>query len=73
MNDFIDALKQQFPDGTVEITGEGGKFLATVVSEQFAGLSKIARHKLVYKALNPYIASGEIHALTIVANTASES
>jgi acid stress-induced BolA-like protein IbaG/YrbA len=43
-----------------------------VTSEVFAGLTTIKRHKLVYAAVNNEIASGELHALTIVAKTPAE-
>jgi BolA protein len=42
-----------------------------VVSEQFEGLNRIARHRLVYNALGPFMAS-DVHALSINAFTPSE-
>jgi BolA family transcriptional regulator, general stress-responsive regulator len=54
---------------------EGRHFSVRVVSERFAGLSRVARHRLVYDALKAQIeggASGNIHALAIDARTPSE-
>ncbi len=43
---------------------EGRHFSVRVVSERFAGLSRVGRHRLVYDALQALIARG-IHALAI--------
>jgi BolA protein len=50
---------------------EGGHFSVTLVSERFAGLSLVARHRLVYDALGPLMRAG-IHALAIEARTPDE-
>lgn len=42
----------------------GGHFRATVVSERFRGLSRIAAQRLVYDALGDAM-GGEIHALSV--------
>jgi acid stress-induced BolA-like protein IbaG/YrbA len=54
------------------VTGDGGKYEATVVSEAFEGLSMLKEHQLVYATVNEHIASGALHALTIKAYTPSE-
>lgn len=63
---------QDMPDAEVKVTGDEGKFTAQVISEQFAGLTPIKRHKLVYACVNDDIASGALHALTIIAKTPQE-
>ncbi|WKB53260.1 BolA family protein [Eleftheria terrae] len=50
---------------------EGRHFSVHVVSERFCGLSRLARHRLVYSALMPLIPQG-IHALAIQAHTPDE-
>jgi acid stress-induced BolA-like protein IbaG/YrbA len=65
-------IVQGMPDAEVSVTGDEGKFTAQVVSKQFAGLTTIKRHKLVYACVNDDIVSGELHALTIVAKTPQE-
>ena len=42
----------------------GGHFRATIVSERFEGLSRVAAQRLVYDALREEL-GGEIHALAL--------
>ncbi len=61
------------PDATVEMTdlaGDGDHWAAKVTSAQFAGMSRVAQHKLVYNALDGKM-GGVLHALqltTVVPN-----
>ena len=50
---------------------EGSHFNVRIVSEKFAGLPRISRHRLVYDAFRPWMAEG-IHALAIDARTPDE-
>ena len=43
---------------------EGRHFTVRVTSDAFAGLSRVARHRLVYDALQDFVARG-LHALAI--------
>lgn len=45
---------------------EGRHFTVRITSSRFAGLSRVARHRLVYDSLGPLAAQG-VHALAIVA------
>jgi acid stress-induced BolA-like protein IbaG/YrbA len=65
-------IAAQMPDAEVDVSGGEGKFVANVTSAAFDGLTPIKRHKLVYACVNDEIASGELHALTIVAKTPAE-
>jgi BolA protein len=51
---------------------EGRHFTVRVVSARFSGLSRVARHRLVYDALQILIPRG-IHALAIDARAPGES
>ena len=53
---------------------EGGEshFAVEIVSEAFAGLSRIARHRLVHEVLAEEL-SGGVHALAISARTPQEA
>lgn len=53
------------------VTGDGRHFEAVVVSEEFAGKSRIARHQLVYQALGDRMRE-EIHALSMKTHTPEE-
>jgi BolA protein len=51
---------------------EGAHFRVRIVSARFNGLSRVARHRLVYDAVRPWMAGG-IHALAIDARTPDEA
>lgn len=73
MDYFSDLVEKAIPDSKADISGDGSKFEARVVSSAFAGQSTINRHKMVYAVLDEHIKSGAIHALTIKALTPEES
>lgn len=50
----------------------GGHFKLILVSSAFDGLNRVARHRLIYAALNRHIPT-EIHALTIEAHSPTEA
>lgn len=54
----------------VKLDGSHGTI--TVVGEVFADLSRVRKQQLVYAPLNPLIASGELHAVSIKAYTPTE-
>lgn len=49
-----------------------GHFTVTIISEKFAGLNRISRHRLVYDAVGDLMHT-EIHALVIHALSPSEA
>ena len=49
----------------------GRHFSVSIVSERFAGLSRVGRHRLVYDALSPLMPRG-IHALAIDASVPAD-
>ena len=54
-----------------DTTGGGDHFSATVISDDFEGLSLVDQHQLVYKALGNYL-TNEIHALQLKTMTKSK-
>lgn len=58
--------------GHVGAQGGGQHFRLTIVSSKFAGLSRVARHRLVYHSLADLM-QRRIHALAIVALTPEEA
>ena len=72
MDYFSELVEKAIADSQADITGDGGKFEARVISETFEGVSTIERHKMVYAVLNEHIKSGAIHALSIKAFTKDE-
>jgi stress-induced morphogen len=55
------------PDARVEIrdlAGDGDHYAARVISESFAGMSRVRQHQAVYAALKGKM-GGELHALQL--------
>jgi BolA protein len=52
---------------------EGRHFTVRFVSDRFNGLSRVARHRLVYDCLDALIGRGGIHALAIDARAPGDS
>ena len=48
----------------LEVRGDGAHFEAVIVSPEFAGLTRVRRHQLVYAALGERMRE-EIHALSM--------
>lgn len=60
-------IEAALPGSTAEVedwTGGGDHFRATVVAPQFAGLGRIAQHRLVYDVFGDEV-GGPIHALSL--------
>jgi stress-induced morphogen len=60
-------IRIALPDATVAITdlaGDGNHYAARVTSPSFAGMSRVAQHKLVYDALGGRMGE-ELHALQL--------
>ena len=55
----------------LEVEGDGRHFFATIVSPEFEGKPRVARHQRVYAALGDRMRA-EIHALSITALTPEE-
>jgi acid stress-induced BolA-like protein IbaG/YrbA len=63
-----DQIKQMIesgiPGAEAHVDGDGSHFVARVISDDFADLSVIKQHKMVYGALGNSM-EGAIHALSI--------
>lgn len=69
----IQALLEEFlPDCDFTVQGEGGKFQVIAVGDDFAGLNPVKRQQKIYQILNPHIASGAIHAVSMRLMTVAE-
>ncbi len=60
------------PCESIQVLGDGQHFYATIISAEFIGKSRIARHQLVYQALGERMRH-EIHALSIKAFTPEDA
>ena len=55
----------------VEVEGDGRHFFATIVSREFEGAGRVARHQRVYRALGERMRE-QIHALSMKTLTPAE-
>ena len=72
VEDIEARLREELDAAEVTVDGAGNRFEIDVVSDEFAGLSRVKRQQLVYAAIDDLIASGAIHAVTIKAATPAE-
>lgn len=85
VDDLRARFAERFPAATIEVideshlhaghagaAGGAGHFRLRLVSERFAGLGTVARHRLVYDAVHDWMPQ-RIHALVIDARTPTEA
>ena len=58
-------LEEKLPGAKVEVEGEGCNFQLNVISDDLAALGPVKRQQQIYAHLNPWIADGSIHAVTM--------
>jgi acid stress-induced BolA-like protein IbaG/YrbA len=61
-------IQEQLPDAQVmirDLTGGGDHLEAVVVSQEFAGKTRVKQHQMVYGALQSALATEAIHALAL--------
>ncbi|MEX1196638.1 MAG: BolA/IbaG family iron-sulfur metabolism protein [Pseudohongiellaceae bacterium] len=66
-------LKEALPESEVSVQGGDGKYQVTAVDRRFEGLNAVKRQQAVYAILNPHIASGAIHAVSMQLLTPEEA
>lgn len=70
-----DSIRENIAQGMetvhLSVNGDGTHFEAVVVSEAFAGKSRVQRHQSVYQTLGERM-RGEIHALSMKTYTPDE-
>ncbi|HSH07762.1 MAG TPA: BolA family protein [Burkholderiales bacterium] len=64
-------IQAGLPCAHIEVIGDGQHFQAVIVSDAFAGKSRVQRHQLVYAALGDRMRE-EIHALSMRTLTPDE-
>lgn len=70
--EILQVLQAAEPNVQWDVSGDGYKYEIDAVSPVFADLNLVKRQQFVYKILNPYIADGRIHAVTIRTSTPAE-
>ena len=66
-----DYIANGLPCDHLEVDGDGQHFFATIVSAEFEGKNRVARHQRVYQALGDRMRA-EIHALSMKTLTPAE-
>jgi|LauGreDrversion4_2_1035121.scaffolds.fasta_scaffold2540522_1 acid stress-induced BolA-like protein IbaG/YrbA len=56
----------------LEVDGDGMHFQIRLVTTDFEGKNKLARHRMVYKYLQTWLADGTLHAVELDTLTPSE-
>ena len=70
-DDLKQRIEAAIPGSTaqvIDLTGGGDHFRATVTSDAFAGLGRLAQHRMVYDVFGAEV-GGPIHALSIKTQT----
>ncbi len=60
-------IEQALPGARADVIDQGGgdHLAAEVIAPQFAGIPRLAQHRLVYSAVQHRIDDGSIHALAL--------
>ncbi len=65
-------IEAGIPGAIASVTGDGHHFNAVITASAFAGLSRIAQHRLVYDVFGPELGD-RIHALSIQTRPSEEA
>ena len=65
-------LRKNSDIADVKVAGDGKHYELTIISDAFVDQSKVKRQLWVYALLNPYILSGELHAIQMNTWTTAE-
>ena len=67
LSELTSMIEAALPGASAQIVDQGGgdHLAASVVAPQFAGLTRLEQHKLVYAAVQSRLDDGSIHALAL--------
>ena len=70
----IKEIIESYLKGSIaNVDGSEGKYTAKIIYDGFDNLNTVGRHKIVYKTLDEYIKSGELHAISMETLTTNEN
>ncbi len=69
---IIAAIRAGIPDAEVSAQVDGNRAEITVISGEFAGMSRVRKQQAVYACIKSLIADGTLHAVSIRALTPEE-
>lgn len=65
-------IETGLPEAEVLVEGDGAHFSAVVISNLFAGKSRLEKQKIVYNTVQTQLADGTLHALSVKTFTPEE-
>lgn len=67
LSELTSMIEAALPGASAQLVDQGGgdHLAATVVAPQFAGLTRLQQHRLVYAAVQSRLDDGSIHALAL--------
>jgi len=71
-SEILTLLENDRPDIQWSVDGDGYQYQVEGIGDAFEGLNAVKRQQLVYSVLNPRIADGSLHAVTIRTYTPAE-
>ncbi len=69
--EIVSMIQSEIPDAIVHPEGEGCNFKITVRSSEFEGKTMLQQHQRINKILAPHLASGALHAVTLVTRSST--
>ncbi len=70
--EVVARIKVALSDAQVLVSGEDCHLTLTIVTDAFAGKALLARHRLIQALFKEELASGSLHALSLVTRTTAE-
>jgi acid stress-induced BolA-like protein IbaG/YrbA len=70
--DIAQMIRSELGDADVRVQGADAKYQIQVIADEFAGLNAVKRQQRIYRIINPYISTGEIHAVSMLLKTHEE-
>ena len=71
--DVAQFLRSKFPEAEISFDGEDCNSRLLIVSNEFEGVNTLQRQKLVLNALKEQFQTGELHALSLITKSPSET
>jgi acid stress-induced BolA-like protein IbaG/YrbA len=63
--DIAQRIEDSLPGARVEVSGADAHFSATIVSEAFAGKTRVEQHQMIYALFREEMTTQAIHALAL--------
>jgi len=70
--EVVARIQAALNDAQVFVSGENCHLTLTIVSDAFFGKALLARHRLIQALFKEELASGNLHALSLVTRTPAE-